>query len=306
MQRISSQKLTHIDNFTTTIATNTNAIVTKVNEIYSSQQLHQQSLDGVESRIASEVINAIIQREHESPSQKLIQALMSKPDLLQSLQDELQNSQSTALSSSSIETGSLQEAHDQNLAPPQRRWDRIVGHCGCRYQRQKTKKSSRWSIFTYFDESIVETQHETWCTRYHPSQVHHERTKGVTYIGLHRSLNVALVAAFTRTDGAGGRSISPMLKYVSVVDRHRARSFRIVDEINVALYIIKEDSSDHIADKEMACQQVINHGLSKLKSLFSDRCASPTDIDEKGGTLLGYAVRTVVKSIIPFTPLKLY
>ena len=263
---------------------------------------------GIENRIASEVISAIFQHKQESPiSPKLFQAVMSKPNLQSSLHDELQDPQPT-FRTSFTELGSSEESQSQSLVRPQRRRDRIVGHCGCRYRRRKTKESSRWSIFTYFDESVVETQHETWCTRYHPSQVHHEQTRGVTYLGLHRLLNVALVAAFTRTDGAGGHSISPMVKYIAVVDSQRARSFRIVDEIDEALLDIAMESFDQIADGEIACQQVINHGLSKLKSLFSDRCASPTDIDENGHTLLIPVVRTAVNmfSIIPFTLLQVY
>lgn len=262
---------------------------------------------GIENRIASEVISAIFQHKQESPiSPKLFQAVMSKPNLQSSLHDELQDPQPT-LQTSFTELRSSEEPQGQKMVRSQRRQNRIVGHCGCRHQRRKNiKKSSHRWIFTYFDESVVETQHETWCTRYHPSQVHHERTRGVTYLGLHRLLNVALVAAFTRTDGAGGRSISPMLKYVAVVDSQRARSFRIVLQMIESLSFITLGVCNESADKEIACQQVINHGLLKLKSLFSDRCASPTDIDEDGDTLLVLAVRTAVKSIIPCTPLKLY
>lgn len=127
-------------------------------------------------------------------------------------------------------------------------------------------------------------------------------------MGLHRLLNIALVAAFIRTDGAGGHSIGPMFKYVAVVDRERAPAFRIVDQITQALEKMNRRDGPQTIDEETACQQVIHHGLSKLKSLLSDRCASPTDIDQYGDTLIDLAVSAAVNTLsaILFPLLELY
>ena len=273
-----------MDNGIRIIRTSTTDTESKVNEI-------QQSIVGVGHKI-DKVMSAITKGEQEPPIQKVLVELVGNIGPLLSLKDELQNVQPAALSGSTTDPGNSKEAQDIKLIRPQRRRDRIVGHCGCRYRRRKTKKTSPWSIFTYFDESVVEYQHEVWCTRYHPSQERHERTRGVTYMGFHRLLNIALVAAFTRTSGAGGGSISPMLKYVAVVDSQCARSFRIVDWIVWAKIDIMLASGFHTKDRQIAWQQVTDYGLSKLKRLFSDKCASPTDIDQDGKTLISIAVRT--------------
>ena len=246
--------------------------------------VYHQNTAEMEDRIINRLMNVITQKTVESPSQKLFQMLMSKPDLLRIVQDELGDTPPDSF------IGSRKPVTSQKLPfiRQRHRENQIMDYCGCRSRRRRVVNRSPWSIFTYFDESIVEYQHEIWCPRYHQSQVRQQRTKGVSYTGFCRILNVTLVASFTRTIGAGGASISPLISYIATVERRKAVSFRITDSIISQCHGIHESYRyDEVAERDAACRAIIDHGVSKLSRLFSRGYASPTDIDEFGWSIMG-------------------
>ncbi|KAI1764373.1 hypothetical protein GGR53DRAFT_493933 [Hypoxylon sp. FL1150] len=149
-----------------------------------------------------ELKDAITYANENSPERKFLHALMSKPDVLKNWQDDLTTDRHPL---PSVPAGTVLESRRRGGK------HQVIanrGLWGCRSYRRVIRWSFGWLMFTRFDESIIDFHHEPGCSKYQKTGTSHEHTSSILYTGLlQQFLNIAMVASFTRCNGAGGASI---------------------------------------------------------------------------------------------------
>ncbi|KAI1774782.1 hypothetical protein F4818DRAFT_418914 [Hypoxylon cercidicola] len=254
--------------------------------LHADNHLQQQSTTKIEESI-NELKDMVARTYHNGP-QGVFQMLMSKPDYLRSYLDQ---------------TGTRPRSSNRSIDSAQglsqiafRHWrTHVANGCMCRRRRRINHQSSRWSTFTRFNETTADIYHEPGCLRYRNGETKETRTVGIVYTGLHRLLNIAVVASYTMSTGAGGASISPMFRYYAMVDDLQSPAFRIVHIIgNGVAYLCWTLSG---AEAETACQQVIQLGKFKLQQIFDRRASVPTDVNVYGMTLVEACLEPLIRDI---------
>ncbi|KAI0172687.1 hypothetical protein GGR52DRAFT_591192 [Hypoxylon sp. FL1284] len=253
-------------------------------EAFKLQQLHGQRLE----ESITELKHAIVSANENSPAQVLFQMLMSKPDVLRRWQDE---ATSVQRASSNIR---VDDQLEPNIFQTERQLSDRNRACGCRRRRRISRRSSRWLAFTWFNESAVESHHEPGCPRFRATMAKHESSAGIVFTGLHRFLNTAIAVSLTMRNGAGGAAISPTFRYYAMVDESRSPAFRIINcmESNIS-YAILGVYESKMVDRNMACDQIIRLGVSKLQRIFASRTSLPTDVNQYGCSLIDHSVNMV-------------
>ena len=253
---------------------------TQLKDLASGQQLHRQHTISLEERI-SDLNDKVISKE------QLLQMLLSKPAYLKSWHDLL------------TENGFDPETEgDPTLNTKSSQKKRTPYACGCYRRRRLTRTYSNWSVLSFFDEVVTETKHDLGCPAYSERQITRERTVGVTYTGLHRLLNIAVAASFRHVRGAGGSSISPMFRYYATVDADSSPAYRVVQAIARGIWYMYDSLSSEqedslISERESRVNMIIEYGIRKLRGIYQQRAASPTDLDPEGATLVAYVAYNV-------------
>ncbi|KAI1779064.1 hypothetical protein F4818DRAFT_238325 [Hypoxylon cercidicola] len=266
------------------IQANTSSSIGLLRDLSVGHQAQRVNTVILEERM-SELTYAITHANDNSPQERFFKMLMSKPDVLRRWQDDvatLGHVPSDDPPEDAQELSRLKRKHQMHSK---------AGNCGCRYRRHVSRQSSRWLIFTRFDESIVDYHHDPGCPRYSNPGETREYTAGIIYTGLHRLLNIAVVASLTSRYGAGGASISPTFRYYAMVDSRQSPAFGIVRRmalviLNMCVYTYDSVGMHDSKATDMACQQIIRVGISKLRRIFTSRSSLPTDINERGWTLI--------------------
>ncbi|KAI1803978.1 hypothetical protein F4811DRAFT_553335 [Daldinia bambusicola] len=244
------------------IQSNTYSSLVLLHQLTESHKVQQENTANLEERL-NELKDVIFENRQSSPSEKLFQMLMSKPDFLRSWQNEATTHQPNSPRRITND--------EQELDPP----------ASLRQPRQL------WFVFTKLNESIIKFTHEPGCPKYQNDQTNRQHTVGIVYTGLRQLLNATVVVSLTRTNGAGGYSISPVLRYYATVDSRQSPAFQLTGK---------------------ECRQFINTQVSRLQRIFIDRASGPTDVDENGRTLMeaalfeflpGDELRRLVPKLIP-------
>lgn len=235
--------------------------------------------------------------------------MVAKPALLSTACDAV-NSNSIALSG--LTTINSQDDIPQDFALEANRKSRTS--CNCRYHRRITRKLYSWFIFSTFEELVTESRHKPWCPLFQPMTSVNYRRFGVVIAGLHRYLSTAVSVSLCMTHGAGGRSISPTIRYFGMVERKKSPSFRIIQSLSDIMYKKRDNNSwslwdSGLRDKDildpsllhvLSFEEIVRTGISKLRQIYGSGAALPTDVDECGRTVMHVIFDGgVSKSLVP-------
>lgn len=147
--------------------------------------------------------------------------------------------------------------------------------CGCRRRRLKySRSSSPWFSFSVLDETTEDKTHRSDClyARIRPTET--SRLMTLTFSGLRSYLSTAISIGFYTSRGAGGYSISPVLRYQRTVESATSPAFKVVDVVTDSWYFLGRLSP------------VVEKALVKLRDIYATGQAFPTDLDEDGATVL--------------------
>lgn len=146
--------------------------------------------------------------------------------------------------------------------------------CGCQPRRLKySRSSSPWFSFTALDETTEDRAHRPSCpcVRLKPAETSRQMT--LTFSGLRSYLSAAISIGFYTSRGAGGYSISPVLRYQRTVESATSPAFKVIQIVQIAQ--ISRGSA-----------AVVEKALEKLQEIYATGQAFPTDLDEDGATVL--------------------
>ncbi|KAI2464376.1 hypothetical protein F4781DRAFT_73292 [Annulohypoxylon bovei var. microspora] len=271
-----SQKLSLVDAEIRSSAPQMSQIQTDAS--YSVTLLHKLTASYQQSNSKSgeiiELLKAISQANQTSPGERFFHMLMSKPDFLRSCQDEL----------ATICPEPARSTSEPGYPGIIKRQGRVLSSCECRHRRQITRQFSRWLFLTRFDESITDLHHEPGCPKYGNAQTRQRQASGIIYTGLRRILKIAVEASVVWNTGAGGTSFAPTFRYYAMVDGSQSPAFLIVSTMVNA--VVDVNICRPHPDKEIAYEQLIHIGVSKLRRIFASGSSSVTDVNERGLTLI--------------------
>lgn len=96
------------------------------------------------------------------------------------------------------------------------------------------------------------------------------------------------------SQGAGGRSVSPVLKYDMMVDRTCSPLFQIVFLMCSSITCLPQG-------RESSVKMIRDHGIRRLQQLISQGFSSPMEADKFGDTPLYLVPFILVRRIIKVT-----
>lgn len=242
--------------------------------------------------------------------------MVAKPALLRTASDTANLSLTTP---SGYATTDPQDSGRQDSTTATSRNAQDLFSCNCRPQRHITRKSSRWLLLPTFEETITESRHKPWCSLFQPWTSVHQRRFGFLIAGLHRYSSTAISVSLYMTCGAGGRSISPTIRYFGIVDQEQSPAFRVVNALTNVVRnkylertwtealqegdqigeLIDADILDPFSLSVSNFQEILHIRISKLQQIFRSGAALPTDVDENGYTAIHRVFRQVGHLYLP-------
>ncbi|KAI1455509.1 hypothetical protein F4805DRAFT_435774 [Annulohypoxylon moriforme] len=256
----------------TEIQTDTSSNTILLHELFASQQRNESQLEELITAVQS-----IHQSNQISPTETILQMLMSKPSLLKDYQDKL----------AAINPESIVTTPGQGTSRTGSKYNPAISGCACHHRRQISQWSFKWHFFRRFDKSIVTLRHERGCPKYRNSQIEKKQTIGIVCTGLYQIFRIAIEVSLVLNTGAGGRSIAPTFQYYAVVDENQSSAFRIIETMYYFVQVRCTELDITNQEKELACQQIIRFGISRLQRVFAAGFSQPTDISIRGETLIG-------------------
>ncbi|KAI5924150.1 hypothetical protein F4810DRAFT_665922 [Camillea tinctor] len=154
--------------------------------------------------------------------------------------------------------------------------------CGCHRHRRTTRSSARWGSVVFFAETISGARHRPWCPRAKGHIDEQQRTIGINYYCLRWLTSMAVSASLKLSYGAGGYSISPVLRYFATIDRYRSPAFRIFRLVEGADVRTSNKSFAHAE----SMRRLIMHATTAIRRVYQNHAAMPTDVTQDGNTLL--------------------
>lgn len=152
---------------------------------------------------------------------------------------------------------------------------------------------SQWGPLRLYSQTLVE-KHLQGCAHrgyeYYPTK----RTFGITYHGLASIMQTAFDLSYRMSFGAGGRCMSRELRYVSIIDQHKAPVFRLVELMRHFTWDLSSvmcQSDDFIGINEW--RKLIDMTLGRINWLFEERLASPGDANDFNETIM-YGIMSMV------------
>lgn len=162
------------------------------------------------------------------------------------------------------------------------KWIKQRSFCSCSALTRKRDNAYSMGSIKVFKTSIESCKHSTSCPLYTGTEASTTVGLKMTYYG--KLLANTVQATISFTIGAGGRSISPCLRFRALVS-NSSPAFQILNK--EALYA---GFGIRGPPKTIELCEYFESALQQLYDLFQAKVASPTDISEDGNTLI-----TVVK-----------
>jgi len=151
-----------------------------------------------------------------------------------------------------------------------------ISTCSCLVRKSTTSKNLHFGSFYLRDNVVTSKSHEEECPIY-VANLKPSRRRTLSFTGIIKSVNSAIILSFCAKTGAGGLSVSPSLTYFGVVNGNTAPAFRV---LNSLLGVASYDTPK--AHTLLYFKPV----LRKLQEVFSSGRARPTDVTQHGGSLL--------------------
>ncbi|KAH7024425.1 uncharacterized protein B0I36DRAFT_331399 [Microdochium trichocladiopsis] len=157
--------------------------------------------------------------------------------------------------------------------------------CSCMPYKMTQRRHVKLGLSQFVTAQTTTSNHHQFCELYGTAVARFETRRLV--IARLQYFTVAVEAALRISSswqqGAGGFSLSPCLKYNSVVDRRKAPAFRL---FNVLVGLMMSDRNRRIIlGQTETMKALLDHVLTKLRALLEARKCSITDIDKDGNTL---------------------
>lgn len=223
--------------------------------------------------------------DRESAGKHLVESFASKPSLLRDTHKFiLEGGEGVGGSSLSLQ-GDVHDriASEQTVAPGELRL------CDCSSWCKVKQNTLRRYPFGFFSREETRSKHYPGCPLYNDVTVQRRRAFGVTYRGLQRLFSAAVSVSVSFDYGAGGVSISPVLRYNPVINEYESPPF-----LMITLFMSKYDCCRDDSMKRwvaMRCVEWIN-------VVYGRRLASPRDVTKNGLTLIDHMTDVVRKRLI--------
>ncbi|KAI0975854.1 hypothetical protein F4678DRAFT_418816 [Xylaria arbuscula] len=190
-----------------------------------------------------------------------------------------------SLLSSSIETV---ERYNVEQAP----CSDISRICSCPHSRKTSYRQSRWGYLSLSYGTSSTRKHLPDC----PFSQFDGETRAtkltVEYSGLRRMLQTAFAISLISTQGAGGRSIGPNFTYYPTVDERAAPAFRIL-ELTHYMNLWGYKNERNIT----STLRTLQYCFDSIFILYSQKRASPKDIDSVGQSLMHLVVEVLSRAL---------
>ncbi|TRX95690.1 hypothetical protein FHL15_003244 [Xylaria flabelliformis] len=166
--------------------------------------------------------------------------------------------------------------------------------CSCRQFRKTSYYRRSWGHFSFSYRASSTRRHLLDCPFSHVDGETQATNLTIEYRGLKKLFQKAVALSLLNTQGAGGRSISPTFTYYPTVDKGIAPAFRILYLSNNMLY------SDSITGE--AAMKTLQYCFNSIFTLYSQKKASPKDIDSDGQSIMHLAANIASRDLLKRDP----
>ncbi|KAI5924024.1 hypothetical protein F4810DRAFT_158952 [Camillea tinctor] len=278
-----SNRISTLEDVTSSVHNTTTTLLTTHSQQISSQS---QLLTDFLQMLQSHQLQAC-QSDEKLYARNLTGMIISKPNLLKDMKDTFTVPQSDTQVLPRRETH-LDGKNTLDMSSPQ--WVIPDISCNCRPRRETNHNWSRWPQFWLFNDTTINMRHEPNCLLSNPRIHERQRNVGFVYTGLQRFLSTAVSISLRLNYGAGGYSISPTFRSFTMVDDTKSPAFVL------ATYLSRVVIRLGIEEKDV--KLLLDYGLSKLRRLYQNGIATPTDINQNGWTVVQEATTEIMRGFL--------
>ncbi|KAI1283943.1 hypothetical protein F5Y07DRAFT_348148 [Xylaria sp. FL0933] len=264
IQTLESVTSDRLDKFENQLSTNHSVTTSRLDVLESRAEANAQAM--------TEIVHILRHINHQPyptnqgyVGRRFVGALVSKPGLLRDIHE----------STSSLEVSNRSSEYSARRAQP------LSKPCGCSAWRSVDERVTRWRTLYFFSKEEVTSTHHPRCSRYASGASQRQRTFGMTYAGLRRLLSAAVSVSLCLDYGAGGVSISPMLRYHYVVDEFQSPPFRM-------LRVLLRGWQTIIFKSPRTDVKMLMDFVSWIRMAYDRHVASPRDVTIGSLSLIDY------------------
>ncbi|KAI0551498.1 hypothetical protein F4679DRAFT_538184 [Xylaria curta] len=161
--------------------------------------------------------------------------------------------------------------------------------CSCGQSRKTSHYGRSWGYFSFSYRTSSTRRHLPDCPFSQIDGELQDTIFTIEYKGFRSLFQTAIALSLLNTRSSGGRNISPILTYYPTVDEQKAPVFRIMDLALIMVYW-----NDNIGE---AIIKTLQYCFDSIFILYSQKRASPKDIDSDGQSAMNLAARIAMEFI---------
>ncbi|KAI1420406.1 hypothetical protein F5Y12DRAFT_719582 [Xylaria sp. FL1777] len=297
IQTLESVTKDRLDEFENQVNTNHSVTTTHLDEVNANLSVTTTRLDELKSlteanlqmmtefrNIFQDINDQPVLKSPEYIRRRLVGTLVSKPSLLRDVHKSYDSQQEGVQSTSNLQISEYLSTTSSQRALGTYR------PCECRSWSSVEERVTRWHTLRFFSKEETASTHRPWCPRYAVGASQRKQTFGITYVGLQRLLSAAVSMSLCLHHGAGGTSISTMIRYQCVVDENQSPPFRMVNVcfeamLNINMCYARRKNFNSTRLKEKIFMDV----SSWINVAYAKQVASPRDVTIDGASLIDHA-----------------
>ncbi|KAI0798281.1 hypothetical protein GGR55DRAFT_582841 [Xylaria sp. FL0064] len=274
IQTLESVTSDRLDKFAKQLSTNHSVTTSRLNVLESRAKANAQAMTEI-AHILRYINHQPYSTNQGHVGRRFIGPLVSKPGLLRDLHESYEIQQQGIKSTSSLEVSNRSSENSAQRAQP------LSKTCGCSAWRSVDEQVTQWRTLSFFSKEEVASTHHPHCSSYASGASQRRRTFGMTYAGLQRLVSAAVTVSLCLDYGAGGISISPMLRYHHVVDKFQSPPFRM-------LRVLLRGWQTKVFKSPRTDVKMLMDFVSWIRMAYDRHVASPRDVTIGSLSLIDY------------------